>query len=108
MPFKKTGQPQPHQKEIDHIAQLRAEARAARDSSNVLMQKIWDITHQLLDANLKPDVKDNLLQQKTEAERELQEKKYSETFDKLLVDIKTLEIELYGRSDLSSHSPFQL
>ncbi len=108
MPYKKADQPQPHQKEIDYIAQLRAEARVARDANNVLMQQIWDINHQLLDANLKSDVKDNLLQQKRAVERELQEKQYSETFDKLLVDIEKLEIELYGQSDLSSHSPFQL
>jgi len=89
------------------IKSMRTTARDLIDKQSVLVKQLWSIERELV---LPSDetVKVTLREQKEKLLQEITDKDYASIIDKLLVDIKTREIELDGHSDIGGKDPYIL
>ncbi len=89
------------------ILQLRAEARNYRDENNQLVAKLWDINLKLEQIKDEKE-KEMLIKAKSDLTSQIKNNDYDHKFTQLLEEIKTLELNLYGHSDVGGNSPFVL
>lgn len=91
----------------ERVRELRALARSYRDANNELVKKIWDAEQKLVLPNSETD-KASLMKIIEKSSKQLEEKGYIEKIHHLLEEIRALEIELYGHSDIGGNSPYKL
>jgi paraquat-inducible protein B len=90
------------------IADLRKQARELQAENNRWVEKLLDTKQQLKQPTLTAEQLTTLLAAQKTINAHLLEANYPSKITALLEQIKTLEIDLYGSSDLSRNSPFIL
>lgn len=96
--FKKNTQP-----DDNTIKQLRALARTYRDRNNELVGQIWE-----LDRKLVENSDEKLIAKRAEITEQLINEDVEQKLKDIINEIKTLEIALYGHSDVGGPSPYVL
>lgn len=92
----------------EHILKLRQQARDLRAENNKWVNQLWDIAQQLTKKDLSPTKRNELHDLKAGIDKKISEESYIERINKLLDEIQTLEISLYGHSEVNSNSPYPL
>ena len=89
------------------VIELRAMAHGYQDINNKLVGELWDIEQKLV--QLKGEEgRSALIRVKTELSNQIETGGYVKKIEALCEEIKTLEMALYGFSELDSSSPYQL
>jgi hypothetical protein len=88
-----------------HIIEMRKQARQYIEENKKLVSRLWEIDLKLETPSLVD--KAALIEEKADLSRQLRETNYPKKIDDLLEEIKALELEVDGHSDIGS-SPYRL
>jgi hypothetical protein len=89
------------------ISELRTVARGYRDKNNEQIKELWSIDKKLLNEQLTTENKASIITQKEKLLLQIETDGYLEKLNALLEQIKALEIEVDGHSNIGS-SPYIL
>jgi len=95
-------------KDDKHILSLRKNARVLQAKNNELAKQLWDVEFKLIKQDIGPEQLTQLTQLKETITQKLIEENYVDKINRLLEVIQTLEISLYGHSDVNGNSPYTL
>lgn len=95
------------QKKLDEISRLRALARHFLDRHNTLVERYWALERQANNAIDKYE-QARTAERKNTLEKKITNKKYDKQYQQVIESAMRIEIEVYGHSDLSSSSFFNV
>lgn len=87
--------------------ELREQARNLTKINNELCNEVWELQHQI--ASNDPNINTEELRHKLKnIEKQIERGNYQEEIDKLLIEIREMEIERTGHSKIGSGSPYMI